>query len=153
MMMGSRRRKLTSAFLLSAVVIFAALVSECSSREHPQGYADITTVNLVNDISEKTLLNFHCYSSETDFGNQTLTYGHEFFWTFRINLLWTTKFWCDMSFHTEEGILVEGGYHVYKAREYHKCGNDCHYYVRRDGVYRRRYEDYTFYFDRVYQFP
>ncbi|KAI3963659.1 hypothetical protein MKW98_021899 [Papaver atlanticum] len=154
MMMSGRRSKLTGAFLLSVVVIFAALVSECSSREQPERYADITTVFLVNDISVKTLLNYHCYSSETDFGNKTLAYEHEFLWRFRINFTLSTKFWCDMRFYTEEGTLIQGGYHVYKARrEYHICGNECYFDVRRDGLYRRRYEDYTFYFDLVYSFP
>ncbi|XP_026430926.1 S-protein homolog 24-like [Papaver somniferum] len=137
MMMSGRNNKLTGALLLLVAVIFAVLVlSECSSRVLQDAHWDKTTVFLKNDISEKVLFNFHCYSSETDFGNHSLTYGHEFIWRFTVNLFGSTKYWCDMWFESEEGQRIQGGYHIYKAtRDIDLCETDCHYSVRRDGVY------------------
>ncbi|KAI3990250.1 hypothetical protein MKX01_037589 [Papaver californicum] len=155
MMMSGRSSKLTGAFLLSVVVIFAVLVSEClSSRVQPDYRGDVTYAYLENDISENILLYFHCYSSETDFGDHTLTYGHEFIWSFRIDAFFTTKYWCDMRFDTEEGKRIQGGFDVYMAkRDYKQCENECHYSVRKDGLYRRKYEDNIFSYDLLYGWP
>ncbi|MCL7027743.1 hypothetical protein MKW94_010454 [Papaver nudicaule] len=132
----------TSAFILSVVVIFSVLVSECSSsRVQPDSWGrfDKTHVYLRNEISEKVVFHNHCYSSETDFGDHSLTYGQEFTWSFRVNFWASTKYWCDMWFDTEEGVHIKGGFHVYKAqRDSDLCSNNCHYSARRDGVYLLR---------------
>ncbi|XP_026398669.1 S-protein homolog 24-like [Papaver somniferum] len=143
MMMSGSSGKLTGA-LLSVVVIFAVIVPEGSSRVLPNTMLDDSLVTVKNDIAEKISCELHCYSSETDFGDHTLAYGQEFSWKFKINALRTTKYWCDMWFVTEEGVDFKGGYTIYKAnRDYYRCANDCHYYIRMDGVYQHVLEDYT----------
>ncbi|MCL7029034.1 hypothetical protein MKW94_025467 [Papaver nudicaule] len=116
------------------MVIFAGFVSQCSSND-----AEPVHVSVKNDISEGVELHIHCKSKDTDFGDHTLSYGAEFAWKFRINILFSTLYWCNMSWadHVDgKYVYVQGSYDIYNAkRDWDKCENKCHFSVRKDCIY------------------
>ncbi|MCL7022860.1 hypothetical protein MKW94_029389 [Papaver nudicaule] len=143
MLIPSRKLRCVSLF---SVVIFAVFVSECSSILDP------IHASVMNYISEGVELHIHCQSKDTDFGDHTLSYGDEFTWNFRINLFRSTLYWCNMWWNDVDGKLVQGTYDMYKAkRDWDRCGNECHFYVRKDCVlgYIKEKED----FECVYSWP
>ncbi|KAI3989559.1 hypothetical protein MKX01_035642 [Papaver californicum] len=131
-MMISAGRKLKCVSLIF-VVIFAVLVSECSSQ-----ISVFKTIHasIKNEISEKVELNIYCKSKDTDMGGHKLTYGGEFAWKFKMNFIGTTLFWCKMWWTDVDGKYTEGSYAIYEAqRDFPRCENQCPYPVRRDGIY------------------
>ncbi|KAI3989558.1 hypothetical protein MKX01_035641 [Papaver californicum] len=125
-------RKLKCVQLIS-VVIFAVLVSECSSQI---AVFKPIHASIKNDISGGVELNIHCKSKDTDFGDHKLAYGAEFAWKFKMNFIGTTLYWCKMWWTDVDGKYVEGTCDMYKAgRDWDRCENQCHFSVRKDGVY------------------
>ncbi|KAI3836702.1 hypothetical protein MKX03_007331 [Papaver bracteatum] len=137
MMMITTSRMLRCLSLVS-FVIFAVMVSECSSKHTVW---DPIHASIKNDIAQGVELNAWCKSKDTDFGHHRIAYGDEFVWTFKINVWHTTLYWCKMWWTAVDGKYTEGSYAIYKAkRDWSRCGNECHYYVRRDGIYQNNYD-------------
>ncbi|KAI3902932.1 hypothetical protein MKW92_014780 [Papaver armeniacum] len=149
MMMTTTTRMLRCVSVVS-IVIFAVLVSECSSQ---RSVFDPIHVSIKNDIGHGVELNTWCKSKNTDFGHHRLTYGAEFRWKFKINFWHTTLYWCKMWWTDVNGKYTEGSYAIYKAkRDWDKCENECHFSARRDGIYRKEmYNDDAY--DLVYSWP
>ncbi|OVA10710.1 Plant self-incompatibility S1 [Macleaya cordata] len=124
-------RGLQSASIL-VLVIFAVLVSECSSLSiWPR-----VRVSIVNDLANKSMLTIHCKSRDDDLGEHKLDFGQDFHFKFTINLSFTTLFWCSMSWTDSNGHLIQGTFDTYKAnRDWLLCRKNCIYPVRQDGVY------------------
>ncbi|KAI3987442.1 hypothetical protein MKX01_042446 [Papaver californicum] len=148
MMMITTSRKLKCVSMVT-MVIFAVLVSECSSQ---RSIWDPVHASIKNDLSQGVELNIWCKSKNTDFGHHRLAYGAEFDWKFKINFLHTTLYWCKMWWTDVDGRYVEGSYAIYKAaRDWEKCENECHYSVRKDGVYGSNKDSDVY--DLVYSWP
>ncbi|KAI3944542.1 hypothetical protein MKW92_049871 [Papaver armeniacum] len=134
---------------LASIVIFAVLVSECSSR--PTVWKP-THVSVKNDIAQGVELNAWCKSRDTDFGQHRIAYGEEFAWKFKINIWFTTLYWCKMWWTDVNGTYTEGSYAIYTAKkDWYKCQNECHYSVRRDGIYQNNKDNDAY--DLVYPWP
>ncbi|MCL7046777.1 hypothetical protein MKW94_020701 [Papaver nudicaule] len=126
MMIASHNLKYVS--ILFTMMVFTVLVRECSSQRI---HASVT-----NEISEGVELHIHCKSKDTDFGDHTLINGAKFSWNFKINIFVTTLYWCNMSWTNVDGKYVQGSYNMYVARrDWKRCENYCHFYVRKDCVY------------------
>ncbi|KAI3889848.1 hypothetical protein MKW92_033444 [Papaver armeniacum] len=133
MMMITTSRMLRCVTLVS-MVIFAVLVNECSSQHTDY---DPIHASIKNDIAQGVELNAWCKSKNTDFGHHRIAYGDQFLWNFKINFWYTTLYWCKMWWTDVDGKYTEGSYAIYKAkRDWDKCENECHYSVRRDGIYQ-----------------
>ncbi|KAI3923685.1 hypothetical protein MKW98_011315 [Papaver atlanticum] len=114
-----------------------ALVCECSSHvQEKDGIYRTNHVNVSNEISQSVILNINCRSIQDDLGRHALSYQQNIHWHFKMDLLGTTLFWCDMWWNDASGKLISGEYDLYDfGRDYKRCQNYCHYPIRRDGVY------------------
>lgn len=64
-------------------------------------------VHVVNGLGGSNVLNVHCQSKDDDLGEHALAVSTETNWSFRMNILGTTVFWCDMNW--------SGGHGFYKV--------------------------------------
>ncbi|KAI3858795.1 hypothetical protein MKX03_021413 [Papaver bracteatum] len=126
--------RLLRCLSLVSIVIFAVMVSECSSQHTVW---DPVHASIKNDIARGVELNAWCKSKNTDFGHHIIAYADEFVWNFKINFWNTTLYWCKMWWTDVDGKYTEDSYAIYKAkRDWDRCENECHYSVRRDGIYQ-----------------
>ncbi|XP_026410988.1 S-protein homolog 24-like [Papaver somniferum] len=91
---------------------------------------------MLHGIALQEINQNHCRSIQDDLGRHALSYQQNIHWHFKMDLLGTTLFWCDMWWNDASGKLVSGEYDLYDfGRDYKRCQNYCHYPIRRDGVY------------------
>eukprot|EP00257_Ricinus_communis_P026055 XP_025013469.1 S-protein homolog 74-like [Ricinus communis] len=93
-------------------------------------------VHVVNELSPGKVLFVHCKSSDNDLGGHNLGDGQEFSWSFYMNFIKTTLFWCrmapdDQSF-ADLSVLDSNSL-------FYKCGHEqeCIWIAKDDGVYLR----------------
>ncbi|KAI3880739.1 hypothetical protein MKX03_016672 [Papaver bracteatum] len=133
--------KLSFLVLGSASTIFFALFTLslfCMQSVDGSTIWSKKTVTVKNDIDPKIVLKIHCRSSEDDLGEHTLYYKEFFLWKFNVNVLMTTTFSCDLSWHDpnkKKDQIVK--FIAYKARRDWKvhCLHDCSWSIRQDGGY------------------
>ncbi|KAI3913555.1 hypothetical protein MKX01_022136 [Papaver californicum] len=106
-------------------------------------------VNVSNLIQPN--LTIHCKSKDDDLGEHTLAYAEYFSWKFKVNIIFTTLFWCNMWWIDSNGKQVHGGYDIYRyTRDWWKCYNYCEYPVRQEGIFQLD-SDKTY--NLVYKWP
>ncbi|KAI3952815.1 hypothetical protein MKX01_006858 [Papaver californicum] len=95
-----------------------------------------TTVTVTNDISPSVTLAFHCKSADDDLGDHSVAYKNYWDWRFYVNFFDTTLYWCNFWWVDENGKHRQEGFQIFKAeRDMDRCGYDCRYDIRSDGVY------------------
>lgn len=90
-------------------------------------------VHIVNNLSDN-ILYVHCKSKDDDLGSHALPVNSEFQFSFRINLLGTTLFWCNFNWGNGRG----GSYKVfwYGTGLTRKCNyKNCIWSARDDALY------------------
>ncbi|KAI3847686.1 hypothetical protein MKX03_019496 [Papaver bracteatum] len=150
--MVATRKISTVGTYAMALVMFAVLVSECASNKHSNPIFEKVSVSVSNDIYDGISLNIHCKSKDDDLGEHELAHGENFQWKFRINILDSTLYWCNMWWNDVNGRLVKGGYALYEAeREWNRCENECNFSVDAFGIseYMLSIKNYQ----EVYQWP
>ncbi|CAK7339001.1 unnamed protein product [Dovyalis caffra] len=60
-------------------------------------------VHVINGLSSSNVLKVHCQSKDDDLGEHALAASAETSWTFRMNILGTTLFWCGMNWASGHG--------------------------------------------------
>ncbi|MCL7023497.1 hypothetical protein MKW94_010571 [Papaver nudicaule] len=127
--------KIESLILLS-VVIFAVFVRGCScGRFSKPRILKPVHATITNYLVDGADLHIHCRSKDNDLGEQTLANNAQFSWTFKVNVMFSTLFWCDMWYNDVNGIQVTGKFDIYKAqRDWDRCYNECQFFVRKDCI-------------------
>lgn len=88
------------------------------------------TVRVQNDLGGGIHLTTHCKSADDDLGVRDLANGQCTQWSFRLNFVGRTLFWCWMKWNN-----VQGKFDVYSyKRDLFRC-LFCRYSVRQDGAY------------------
>ncbi|KAK9142268.1 hypothetical protein Syun_011668 [Stephania yunnanensis] len=128
--MGNKRLAFASA------VFLLILVAEIECRNvDPNGLINIKRhVHVQNDISPAAKINLHCKSKDDDLGPQVLAYQQEFTWKFRGNIFATTLFWCNMDWTDPKGVVFPQSFVAYESKVT-RCGKDCLWSARPDGLY------------------
>ncbi|KAM6565497.1 hypothetical protein CsatA_024625 [Cannabis sativa] len=102
-------------------------------------------VSLVNFIDLNTTLTLHCQSKDDDLGMHELFFGESFKWSFRINFMRTTLFFCDMSwvYDKEKMVMMRGHFDVFVTkRDAFRClDNKCYWEVLKSGLYLYIWQD------------
>ncbi|XP_002521147.2 S-protein homolog 74 [Ricinus communis] len=94
-------------------------------------------VHVVNGLSRNKILQIHCKSADNDLGAHSLAKGREFSWSFRINFILTTLYWCHMApddhSHVDLKVFWDSQY------LFERCGGaqQCIWTAKDDGVYLR----------------
>ncbi|KAJ4822124.1 hypothetical protein Tsubulata_017251 [Turnera subulata] len=90
-------------------------------------------VQVFSGLSNNNNLEIHCRSKDDDLGRHELPWSAEFTWSFRMDILGTTVFWCDMNWANGHGSFNvfwnDGGF-------LHKCNyKNCIWVAQDDGLY------------------
>ncbi|KAI3986366.1 hypothetical protein MKX01_002211 [Papaver californicum] len=128
--------------MVMALVIYGVVLSDCSSHgkeTDKSGHSSnpIIPIHILVNVSNhiKPNLTIHCKSKDDDLGEHTLAYAEYFSWKFKVNIIFTTLFWCNMWWIDSNGKQVHGGYDIYRyTRDWWKCYNYCEYPVRDIGL-------------------
>ncbi|PWA37856.1 plant self-incompatibility protein S1 family [Artemisia annua] len=86
-------------------------------------------------------LKAHCRSGDDDIGEKSLTVPQYFHWTFRMNIIGSTRFICNFRWMADENtVLKDKTFDVFNIRIMYRCGerfdvNNCYWLVRKDGFY------------------
>lgn len=150
-----------SSFLVlgsASTIFFILLTLSLFYAQSVDGSFDLVwskkIVTVQNDIDPDIAFKIHCKSSENDLGEHTLYYKQNFYWTFKINLMRSTKFNCDSSWYDpneKKNHIME--FFAYKTwRDYDRhCLGDCFWSIRRDGGYfGKSEEDKDFPFEKMF---
>lgn len=108
------------ALLLSAPVPTSSAFSDPASGElNPRRLFTLNrkTVIIINSLTNKLTLNFHCKSGDDDLGLRSLPSGQSWEFKFRVNFMRTTKYSCIFSWHT-------GGSHEFDIFTVDRDNND-----------------------------
>ncbi|PIA62065.1 hypothetical protein AQUCO_00200208v1 [Aquilegia coerulea] len=109
----------------------------CSvSGEHHGIYLGRVHVYVKNLIAPNKILNLHCKSKDNDLGLHKLAYRQNQTWSFKVNFMGSTLFWCGMVWQDDRGHWVQGSFIIYKyTRDYGKCDGICVWDVQKNGLY------------------
>ncbi|KAJ4968811.1 hypothetical protein NE237_015512 [Protea cynaroides] len=116
----------------SFVILFVmALIILCQPYE-AQGIFEKYHVNITNDLGVGYVLKVHCKSKNDDLGWKLLDNGKFYEWSFHMNFLHTTLFFCKM----EWSDIHSGSFVVFDAnRDMVRCDTVCFWSARQDGLY------------------
>ncbi|KAG2712058.1 hypothetical protein I3843_04G099900 [Carya illinoinensis] len=95
-------------------------------------------VHVVNGLSGQQSLFLHCKSRDDDLGTHNLGVGDEYSWSFRVNFLATTLFWCYM--RTSNGLHAEFDVFWPSKGDWlsYRCNwKNCIWTAKDDGIYLR----------------
>lgn len=89
-------------------------------------------VYIINNLDESVILRVHCKSKDNDLGIRNISYGGLVSWKFKINIIRTTLFYCDINWRN-----VKGHFDVFVAkRDAHRCVDHKWYWrIDLDGLY------------------
>ncbi|KAI3861842.1 hypothetical protein MKW92_003356 [Papaver armeniacum] len=117
------------------VVVLTMLLGFSSVTEGFGWYNRKTHVMVKNALSPNVTLSYHCKSADNDLGERTLAFDTTWEWSFRINFIDTTLYWCNFRWD-DNGKHRQEGYQIFKAkRDFKRCGYYCRNDIRPDGVY------------------
>ena len=80
-------------------------------------------------------LKAHCKSGDDDIGEKSLTVPQYFHWTFRMNIIGSTRFDCNFRWMADENtVLKDKTFDVFNIRIMYRCGerfdvNNCYWLV------------------------
>lgn len=131
-MFGARNELKTTMVIVIVALMFFGLSSIVSSiKFHPK-----THVYVTNNLPKDTNMIIHCKSKDDDLGEHTISFNETYTWSFHINYLCTTLFWCRIGFwDANAGKLVQGSFKIYDYGRDHGCGLHCYRSVQIDGIY------------------
>lgn len=128
----------TCMFHLLIITSGFGILSKPENRNR-NGFLDLYTVFIMD--GEIDNLKVHCKSGDDDIGDKSLVVPQYFHWTFRMNIVGTTRFYCDFRWMTgNDTVLKEKTFDVFNMRIMFMCGerfdvNNCYWLVRQDGFY------------------
>ncbi|PIA62067.1 hypothetical protein AQUCO_00200210v1 [Aquilegia coerulea] len=106
------------------------------SAEHHGIYLGRVRVYVNNLIAPNKMMDIHCKSKDDDLQLQTLAYGQNQTWSFKVNFWGTTLFWCGMGWKDDTGRYLQGSFKIYEyMRDYSKCDGICVWNAQKDGLY------------------
>ncbi|XP_057451209.1 S-protein homolog 29-like [Lotus japonicus] len=94
-----------------------------------------THVSVVNNLGDGVNLFIHCRSKNDDLGPYILPNGNHFRWSFKLNFLLTTLFWCNIRWVSGSTTLVKSFDIYYAKRDNQQCIAKCYRSIQPDGVY------------------
>ncbi|RZC47110.1 hypothetical protein C5167_040045 [Papaver somniferum] len=130
------------------VVLLTILFGFSSLTDGFGRHSDKTDVIVVNNLSPNIMLNLHCKSADDDLGEHSVAFDTAWSWSFYVNFIDTTLYWCNFWWVDNNGKSRQEGFQIYKAkRDMKRCHHYCRYEIRPDGVYgfTGRTEPYLFY--------
>ncbi|XP_022143829.1 S-protein homolog 74-like [Momordica charantia] len=128
------RRFLKKHFLVVLLFLSLAIVEPDTSIELKRW-----NIHVVNGLGNGRLLFVHCKSRDDDLGEQNLYDGAEFSWTFRVNVIDTTLFWCFLRKPDAQSVSFDA-FWVEKTSIwlFYRCYDaNCIWTAKDDGVYLR----------------
>ena len=124
--------------IISYLLVITAATEKLSSAGPNVYTTPLTkwTVTITNQLSPGQILFLRCKSRDDDLGAQTLHVDQSFSWKFKVNLLSTTLFWCNLRTSSNKHVSME----VFWPEKHEWLGYRCNYQycywdVRDDGIY------------------
>ncbi|KAM3236222.1 hypothetical protein T459_15220 [Capsicum annuum] len=89
-------------------------------------------LHIVNDLPNTDTLWYHCASGDKDFGYNKLKVGEDFHFSFSINLLFTTLYFCHFWWDKKQNV-----FDVFNKGLVSICSRDhtCYWKVKNEGFY------------------
>lgn len=92
----------THTIMISRLLLVVVFLSYSTRLSH--GLLDPKTVKITNGMVPDTTLTVHCKSGDNDLGPQTLLKGQSFTFNFKVNLMKTTKFFCNFQWMSNDKV-------------------------------------------------
>ncbi|KAK9755988.1 hypothetical protein RND81_01G065000 [Saponaria officinalis] len=106
-MKNSNHKKSSCIIASLAIQLLLLILTLCQNKVNSQpptnSFNPKVTVDIRNALPWDELLTIHCRSKDDDLGEQILKPSEHFNWTFGINIMQTTLFYCDMSWSKYHG--------------------------------------------------
>ncbi|XP_051149235.1 S-protein homolog 19-like [Andrographis paniculata] len=92
--------------------------------------ASLVTIEIRNNMGDKSDVSIHCYGNGRDYGSQLLTASAPLYgWNFDSKLFKSPKYYCD--FKTKHG---SGNYAVYDFKMNFRCHDACKWIAQENGL-------------------
>lgn len=117
-------RDMNSTKAAFAVLSVLAIVGILTTRTHGK------SVHVENDLPSGIVLRLHCRSKDDDLGVKYLLPKEESMFSFNVNVLRTTLFYCDVAWVGS----VEHRFTVFNVHDYDSLCESCHWIVRVNGT-------------------
>ncbi|KAM6595787.1 hypothetical protein CsatA_006311 [Cannabis sativa] len=89
-------------------------------------------VQVVNRMDDKSsIIDLHCQSKDDDLGSVVLKVGNETEWSFSVNFLGTTLFYCDVKWSNSSSRYSFDAYDA--VRDYTRCRTQCRWIISGQG--------------------
>ncbi|CAL0312156.1 unnamed protein product [Lupinus luteus] len=127
----------TCAILVTLTTYMFMVPVQCEENTFPQ----VTTVSVKNDLGNGIILFLHCKSRDNDLGVHSLAYGQSQTWSFRLNVIGSTLFFCRVTWNN-----VDRSLEIYNANtDDAQCLSQCYRSVTLDGIfYYWQFKDYWY---------
>ncbi|KAE9613635.1 putative plant self-incompatibility S1 [Lupinus albus] len=117
----------TCAILVTLTTYMFMVPVQCQQNTFPQ----VTTVSVMNELGNDFTLFLHCKSKDDDLGVHAVANGQAQTWSFRLNVIGTTLFWCNIKWsNTTKNVEIYNA-----ATDDAQCLSQCRRSVRQDGIY------------------
>ena len=128
----------------TVIILILTIISICDASsfgiEKRRGcsFTNYHEVHVINDLSPNSdapdsshPLMVHCASADNDLGYHFLPAQREFNWSFCVNIVQSTLFFCELSWHS----IISKSFHVYDRDIGFTCDVTCNWIAKHDGIY------------------